>query len=376
MAPEVLAGEAFNEKADVYSFGIVLWEILTRREPFQEFESIEEFRVAICVENVRPPIPSGTHPSMSQLLEACWHPVPSKRPSFSVIIDQLDQIIVDCAVADQHGRRMWKEVFLKKTEVRWSELLSAFTRLISPFIPRPEPWPADQRLPEQPTPYQLQHCTDKQLEEYGKRSQENWFQAAQEYSRRASPGAGGSGDGDSGLDELSVKCLRTLLIMNDSSDSVVDNDSEPLVELERFGQICEFFGPIVEADGSFVVLERMKSLCSKSWFHGDVSTREAENKLASRPHGTFLVRFSTSKGGNYTISKVSPTSINHQRITHAPGHGFHVNNKRYRTLEDLISLGADELKLYKPCPGSKLYTELFVDPKVSGYVQAEEELDM
>jgi len=35
MAPEVMAAEIFNEKADVYSFGIVLWEILTRREPFE-----------------------------------------------------------------------------------------------------------------------------------------------------------------------------------------------------------------------------------------------------------------------------------------------------------------------------------------------------
>eukprot|EP00897_Mesotaenium_endlicherianum_P003302 jgi/Mesen1/29/ME1078911C05710 len=35
MAPEVLEQEPYNEKADVYSYGIVLWELVTREEPFK-----------------------------------------------------------------------------------------------------------------------------------------------------------------------------------------------------------------------------------------------------------------------------------------------------------------------------------------------------
>ena len=34
MAPEILLGKQFNEKADIYSFGIILWQIYTRKEPF------------------------------------------------------------------------------------------------------------------------------------------------------------------------------------------------------------------------------------------------------------------------------------------------------------------------------------------------------
>jgi serine/threonine protein kinase len=41
MAPEVILGEKYTEKADVYSFGIILWEIMTRREPYEDKEAMQ-----------------------------------------------------------------------------------------------------------------------------------------------------------------------------------------------------------------------------------------------------------------------------------------------------------------------------------------------
>jgi serine/threonine protein kinase len=43
MAPEVMMGAPFNEKADVYSFGIVLWEMLTFTEPFPHHTNVPGF---------------------------------------------------------------------------------------------------------------------------------------------------------------------------------------------------------------------------------------------------------------------------------------------------------------------------------------------
>ncbi len=98
MAPEVMQFKEFNEKADVYSFGIVLWEILTRKEPFPHHNNFEVFRNAVCVKGERPEIPSDTEPSLKRLIESCWVGDPKLRPSFKEIIDQLDNIIVDVTV--------------------------------------------------------------------------------------------------------------------------------------------------------------------------------------------------------------------------------------------------------------------------------------
>ncbi|XP_075673563.1 serine/threonine-protein kinase STY46-like isoform X2 [Castanea sativa] len=72
MAPEVIEHKPYDHKADVFSFAIVLWELLTGK-------------------GLRPIIPKHTHPKLAELLEKCWQQDPALRPDFSEIIEILQQ---------------------------------------------------------------------------------------------------------------------------------------------------------------------------------------------------------------------------------------------------------------------------------------------
>ena len=58
MAPEVLQNKPYDESADVYSFGIVLWELFTQQEPFTEVETFSAMVETVVSEQKRPEIPA------------------------------------------------------------------------------------------------------------------------------------------------------------------------------------------------------------------------------------------------------------------------------------------------------------------------------
>ena len=84
-APEVLNNEAYSEKADVYAYGVMLWEILTNDCPFR---GMQQMQVAMGVvgNGLRPRIPANTPPKIAKLIQTCWDQDPKKRPSISKVV--------------------------------------------------------------------------------------------------------------------------------------------------------------------------------------------------------------------------------------------------------------------------------------------------
>ncbi|CAM4744124.1 unnamed protein product [Rotaria magnacalcarata] len=89
MAPEVIRQELCSEKIDVWSFGIVLWEILTCQVPYQNIDP-NAILWGVGKGSLTLPIPSSVPEGFKLLMTMCWNQRPVSRPSFQQIIKHLN----------------------------------------------------------------------------------------------------------------------------------------------------------------------------------------------------------------------------------------------------------------------------------------------
>ncbi|KAG2469206.1 mitogen-activated protein kinase kinase kinase 10 [Polypterus senegalus] len=88
MAPEVIKLSLFSKSSDVWSFGVLLWELLTGEVPYREIDALA-VAYGVAMNKLTLPIPSTCPEAFSRLLEECWSPNPHSRPSFNIILNQL-----------------------------------------------------------------------------------------------------------------------------------------------------------------------------------------------------------------------------------------------------------------------------------------------
>nr|CAD1836801.1 unnamed protein product [Ananas comosus var. bracteatus] len=91
MAPEVINHLPYDHKADVFSFAIVLWELVTSKIPY---DTMTPLQAALGVrQGLRPKLPENAHPRLVDLMQRCWETRPATRPSFSEITVELEELL-------------------------------------------------------------------------------------------------------------------------------------------------------------------------------------------------------------------------------------------------------------------------------------------
>jgi serine/threonine protein kinase len=327
MAPEVMLSLELDEKTDVYSFGIVAWEVLTGGNPFAEYDDYDIFKEAICVKGVRPPIPDSLHPLLCDLLRSCWATSPKDRPSFERILRHLQRCMVDCMIGESAGRKFWHRNF--------------------------------------------------RASEDGKRdgSVVDWdvFAPAFAYALELSGNIENS---------PLMQCVRALVTEKSNDPSL---RSQFVVATERFGQLLDFFGPLdLKHPNEFV--DRVTNVCRHEWFHGDIDSATANARLSTAPKSSFLVRVSrkTADTEPFTISrKTKDDVICHQRIGFVRDTASYTILIKYKNedkkdkllegkpkapLEEFITNVQSKLHLKSACTGSSFQAFFVSAHVVDGYV--------
>ncbi|GMT26307.1 hypothetical protein PFISCL1PPCAC_17604, partial [Pristionchus fissidentatus] len=112
IAPEMIKKEPCNEKVDVWSFGVVLWEMLTREQPYKNIDSMAIIW-GVGSNQLALPIPPTAPEGLKLLMRQCWSLKPRNRPSFTNILQHLQ-------ILKKELEEMGEETWLKRCEI-WRE---------------------------------------------------------------------------------------------------------------------------------------------------------------------------------------------------------------------------------------------------------------
>ncbi|XP_059312162.1 serine/threonine-protein kinase EDR1 isoform X1 [Lycium ferocissimum] len=116
MAPEVLRNEPSNEKCDIYSFGVILWELATLRLPWSGMNPMQVVG-AVGFQNKRLEIPKELDPIVARIIWECWQTDPNLRPSFAqlaVALTSLQRLVIPSYV-DQPSSHLPQEISVNST---------------------------------------------------------------------------------------------------------------------------------------------------------------------------------------------------------------------------------------------------------------------
>jgi len=101
MAPEVGLMKGYGFEADVYSFGILLWEICSLKKPFGKIKSAKEFDKLVFVKGERPKVRKGWSIGLTEVMTQCWDHDRKERPSMQAVKSHMAALVKEAS--NYHG---------------------------------------------------------------------------------------------------------------------------------------------------------------------------------------------------------------------------------------------------------------------------------
>ncbi|XP_078458649.1 mitogen-activated protein kinase kinase kinase 9-like [Lampetra planeri] len=137
MAPEVIKFSMFSKGSDIWSYGVLLWELLTGEVPYRGIDGLT-VAYGVAVNKLTLPIPSTCPEPFAKLMADCWKADPHARPSFASILEQLtaieESILLEMPPESFHSmqedwkveiQHMFDDLRAKEKELRsWEEELT------------------------------------------------------------------------------------------------------------------------------------------------------------------------------------------------------------------------------------------------------------
>ncbi|CAG8726551.1 10695_t:CDS:1, partial [Dentiscutata heterogama] len=106
-APEVLCNKPYTIKSDIYSLGIIMWELSSDKPPFNDkiTRSNAEFASDI-INGLRPKVVDGTPHDYAALMVKCWDTIPENRPDANIIMKEMETLLRNIYENDDINREL------------------------------------------------------------------------------------------------------------------------------------------------------------------------------------------------------------------------------------------------------------------------------
>lgn len=300
MAPEVFSSDNYTVKVDIFSFGLILWEMLSLERPWKEHKFQFQIEEAI-VKGARPVIPDFCPPVLRELICKCWSGPPDDRPDFIDILKKLKTLHAEQPPISEQG-------------VTNSSLGTSISTN-SPII--------------------LSNNTGPTYGEYAETIMANMFEGKEIVTWQ----------------EFCNECSRVLHAR--AADLVkiksILSDDSGNVSKRSYTNFLKWFSPLNQEDDIYeestktvetgISISEIKALFNTQWFHGMIDANTTLNRLQNQPSGTYLIRFSGSEPGNYALSMNDNGKIRHWKIivSKTSDRSFTINNKQFPSLQAIIT---------------------------------------